>query len=34
MVPEPTPALSKPVIDPLNTAARFVMDAVWLARLE
>ena len=34
MEPEPTPVLSKPVIDPLNTAAWFVMDAFWLARLE
>ncbi len=34
MEPEPTPVFSKPVIDPLNTAAWFTMDALWLARLE
>lgn len=32
--PGPTPAFSKPVIDPLNTVAWFAMDALWLARLE
>lgn len=30
---EHTPLLSKPVIDPLNTAAWFIMDALWMARL-
>jgi hypothetical protein len=34
MEPEPTPAFSKPIIDPVNTAAWFTMDALWLARLE
>ena len=34
MEPEPTPVFSKPVFDPLNTAAWFTMDALWLARLE
>lgn len=34
MESEPTPLFSKPVIDPLNTAAWFTMDALWLARLE
>jgi hypothetical protein len=33
MEPEPTRVLSKPVIDPLNTAAWFTMDALWLTRL-
>lgn len=33
MEPEPTPAFSKPVIDPLNTLAWFAMDACWLAKL-
>ena len=30
----PTPLFSKPVIDPINTAAWFTMDALWLAKLE
>lgn len=29
-----TPLFSKPVIDPINTAAWFTMDALWLAKLE
>lgn len=33
MDPEPTPALSRPVLDPVNTAAWLTMDALWLARL-
>ncbi len=31
---EPTPLFSKRVIDPLNSAAWFTMDALWIARLE
>lgn len=34
MEPEPTSVFSKPVIDPVNTAAWFLMDALWLGRLE
>ena len=34
MGPEPPRLLSKPVIDPVNTAAWFTMDVLWLARLE
>jgi len=34
MEPEPTPVFSKAVIDPLNTALWFIMDALWLGRLE
>lgn len=30
---EPTPLFSKRVIDPLNSAAWFTMDALWMARL-
>jgi hypothetical protein len=33
MEPEHTPVFSKPVIDPVNTLAWFVMDACWLAKL-
>jgi hypothetical protein len=35
--PEPiqqTPLFSKAVIDPINTAAWFTMDALWLAKIE
>lgn len=31
--PEPTRLFSKPVIDPVNTAVWFLMDALWLAKL-
>ena len=30
----PTPMFSKAVIDPINTAAWFTMDALWLAKFE
>lgn len=33
MEPEPTRVFSKAVIDPVNTAAWFTMDALWLAKL-
>ena len=32
--PASTPMFSKAVIDPINTAAWFTMDALWLAKLE
>ncbi len=31
---KPPPLLSKPVIDPLNTIAWFLMDALWLGHAE